>query len=257
MLLFIVKLSTSKCFFALVTHTQLTFCFLAFEREGKTYRYMKSAPFVYQSPSQGPIAFSSTHGILVPSSHFLPLNASLRAHCILAYQLNSRASFAFSCSHCIHACPLYSYAPITFLCNHCIPVRCAHCTVACPLHPCTPIAFSCAMHSRAPITFSCAHCILTCPLHPYTPIAFSCLIHSRAPIAFRCAHSIIVPLSYPGALIASLVQQLHSCAPIAFSHAHCILLHPRHSLARQFFHLLSKHLPLPLFIMWLFVFYCK
>ena len=237
MLLFIVKLSTSKCFFALVTHTQLTFCFLAFEREGKTYRYMKSAPFVYQSPSQGPIAFSSTHGILVPSSHFLPLNASLRAHCILAYQLNSRASFAFSCSHCIHACPLYSYAPITFLCNHCIPVR--------PLHSDVPFTSLYAYCFFVPNTFSWTHCIL---MHP---------IHSRAPIAFRCAHSIIVPLSYPGALIASLVQQLHSCAPIAFSHAHCILLHPLHSLARQFFHLLIKHLPLPLFIMWLFVFYCK
>ena len=200
--MFIVKLSTSKCFFALVTHTQLTFCFLAFEREGKTYRYMKSAPFVYQSPSQGPIAFSSTHGILGPASHFLPLNASLRAHCILAYQLNSRASFAFSCSHCIHACPLYSYAPITFLCNHCIPVR--------PLHSGVPFTSLYAYCFFVPNTFSWTHCIL---MHP---------IHSRAPM--RCAHSIIVPLSYPGALIASLVQQLHSCAPIAFSCTHGIPL---------------------------------
>ena len=258
MLLFIVKLSTSKCFFALVTHTQLTFCFLAFEREGTTYRYMKSAPFVYQSPSQGPIAFSSTHGILVPSSHFLPLNASLRAHCILAYQLNSRASFAFLCSHCIHACPLYSCAPITFLCNHCIPVR--------PLHSGVPFTSLYAYCFFVPNAFSCTHYILVRPLHsdvPFTSLYAYCFfvpntfswthcilmhpIHSRAPM--RCAHSIIVPLSYPGALIASLVQQLHSCAPIAFSHAHCILLHPLHSLARQFFHLLIKHLPLPLFIM--------
>lgn len=175
--------------------------------------YMKSAPLVCQSPSQGPIAFSSTHGILVSSSHSLPLIASLRAHCILAYQVNSRASFAFSYSHCIHSCPLHSYAPITFSSPHCILV--------CPLHPYTSIAFSCPMHSRGPIAFSCARCIFVHPLH------------SRAPIAFTCAHSIIAPLSYPGAPIASLVQQLHSCAPIAFSCAHCIPLRINFSPSHQ------------------------
>ena len=197
MLLFIVKLSTSKCFFALVTHTQLTFCFLAFEREGKTYRYMKSAPFVYQSPSQGPIAFSSTHGILVPSSHFLPLNASLCVHCILCilmFPLHSCMPIVFLCGHYILVQSLHSRAPIIF--------SCAHCILACPLHPCTPIPFSCPMHSRTPITFSCAHCILTCPLHPYKPIAFSCLIHSRGPIAFSCTQF-------------TLVHPLHSGVPIA------------------------------------------
>lgn len=133
-------------------------------------------------------------GVLVPSSHSLLLMASLRAHCILAYQLNSRASIAFSCSHCSYAYLLRSY--------------CAHCIFVFPLH------------SRAPITFSCALCILACPLHPYAPIALSCSIHSRgstalscapfhsrAAIAFTCTHSIIAPLSYPGAPIASLVKQ--------------------------------------------------
>ena len=178
------KLSTSKFFFALVTHTQLTFCFLAFEREGKTYRYVKSAAFVYQSPSQGPIAFSSTHGILVPSSHFLPLNASLRAHCILAYQLNSRASFAFSCSHCIHACPLYSYAPITFLCNHCIPVR--------PLHSGVPFTSLYAYCFFVPNAFSCTHYILVRPLHsgvPFTSLYAYCFF---VPNTFSCTHCIQV-----------------------------------------------------------------
>ena len=204
MLLFIVKLSTSKCFFALVTHTQLTFCFLAFEREGKTYRYMKSAPFVYQSPSQGPIAFSSSHGILVPSSHFLPLNASLRAHCILAYQLNSRASFAFSCSHCIHACPLYSHAPITFLCNHCIPVR--------PLHsgvPFTSLYTYCFFVRNA---FSYTHYILVHPLHSGVPIPLLYLYRILV-LSLHRLYNNCIP-----------VRLLHSHTPIAFSCTHCIPL---------------------------------
>lgn len=126
---------------------------------------MKSAPFVCQSPSQGPIAFSSTHGILVPSSHSLHLMASLRARSILAYQLNSRAAFAFSCSHCIHECPLHSCAIIAFSSARCILVH--------PLHSRAPIAFWRARYILIRLLRFRAQCILVDPLHSHAPLSFS------------------------------------------------------------------------------------
>ena len=187
----------------------------------KAHWYMKSAPLVCQSPSQGPIAFSSTHGIVVPSLHSLPFIASLRAHCILAYQVNSRASFAFSRSHCIHACPLHSFmhplrscAMIAFSYARCILVHPLHAreTLVRPLHYGVPVTSLYAYCFFVPNAFSSTNCIFMQPFH------------SRVPIAFTRAHSIIAPLSYPGAPIASLVQQLHRSALIAFSYAHCIPL---------------------------------